>query len=62
MKEREEGLMRQNLVVNVRKTIPRLVVRTETSFCIYSEWFAGDVLLSADLVAGGQVQVGAGPP
>ena len=38
------------------------VVGTETSLCIYSEWSGGDVLLPADLGAGGQVQVGAGPP
>ena len=38
------------------------VVGTETSLCIYSERFAGDVIVSADLGAGGHVQVGAGPP
>ena len=38
------------------------VVGTEASLCIYREWFCGDVLLPADLGAGGQVQVGAGPP
>ena len=40
---------------------PKLV-GTEASLCIYSERVGGDVLLPADLGAGGQVQVGAGPP
>ena len=40
---------------------PKLV-GTKASFFIYSDWFSGDVLLHADLRAGGQVQVGAGPP
>ena len=35
---------------------------TEASFCINTERVSGDVLLPADVGAGGQVQVGAGPP
>ena len=40
---------------------PKLV-GTETTLRIYSERVGADVLLTADLCAGGQVQVGAGPP
>ena len=40
---------------------PKLV-GTEASLCIYSERVSGDVLLPADLGAGGQVHVGAGAP